>query len=733
MAISGNFTLYALSTSTYKDESINLPGVKNSMDRLRSILIKYCDRIFWHVDETNEDASKNISRFLNEYKQNGDDTLVLYFCGHGYLTADNSDLLLSTTDTMKNVDEAEIGIRCKWLLSKLNKCKIRRYIVVLDCCSSAIMSSMGNDRETEGEGLKIESIKGGAILTATDNPFNSAKELEIEGKPHAAFTFFFTEALKHQIDKSEKNQKSVTLKDIYDDLLATIKKSKYSENIPKPQMKCNSEVQEIPLFRYKTLLEKRKITKKVFSVLLVKSAIDFPIKDYDFGVPLGLWLLKSYFNLQGTKTNVQVYDERLELRTGKISNFEDVIKDYDMVGVSICSCEVPPAIRKLKIAKEKGKITFVGGIFCSSNEKYLLEYPWIDYVIPEVSTVPLYKLVQELSKERYTGGSSTVDYVTGAISKNNLDNLTVWKTAQLPDIELRTWKEIVNVYGRFLDQKIDVFTTRGCSQRCAFCSVQKECQQRTYQRNEKSVIAEIKFLYNAGFRRFSIKDEDFFLYGEHRLLSVIEECHKECDEITFKIRARVDEMRSLNIDLKMLYTYGVREIQYGLETPDEALLRKVKKGYRYGAKDLSELIRKTTECGIVANCSFILGIAGETKDYYESLMEFFRKLNVDRKYLKIYINFLTPHPYKNEFPAGDYKLITTDLKYFTHKVPVAIPDGMNRITRKKMLDTYDRIVAEYKMEHYNPKIDPTIRSKFIEGETVPAIMPHYERNAIHDY
>ena len=43
-------------------------------------------------------------------------------------------------------------------------------------------------------------------------------------------------------------------------------------------MKCNSEVQEIPLFRYKTLLEKRKITKKVFSVLLVKSAIDFPIK-----------------------------------------------------------------------------------------------------------------------------------------------------------------------------------------------------------------------------------------------------------------------------------------------------------------------------------------------------------------------------------------------------------------------------------------------------------------------
>lgn len=70
-------------------------------------------------------------------------------------------------------------------------------------------------------------------MTATDNPFNSAKELEIEGKPHAAFTFFFTEALKHQIDKSEKNQKSVTLKDIYDDLIGDYKKIKVFRKYPK--------------------------------------------------------------------------------------------------------------------------------------------------------------------------------------------------------------------------------------------------------------------------------------------------------------------------------------------------------------------------------------------------------------------------------------------------------------------------------------------------------------------
>lgn len=726
MPVSSNFAFYAISTGEYTNGNNNLPGVKNSMERLIKILQKY-NNVRWSHNKTTADASKEFSEFLDLYEQKNNETLIVYFCGHGYLTSDEEDLLLSTADTPRDVDTAEVGIHCRWILSKLNKCKIQRYILILDCCCSAVMSSMGNN-QISIKSIQEENLHGGAILTATNNLFMPAKELEIDGESHAAFTFFFTKALKNQLERAERNKGNVTLKGIYGDLLSMIKKSQYSAYIPNPQLKCTSEIQDVPLFTYRDSVANKSDRNREFSLLLVKSAIDFPIKDYDFGVPLGLWLLKSYFNLQGTKINVRVYDERLELRKGSVRKFEDVVQDYDMIGVSICSCEVPPAIEKLRIAKQKGKITFVGGIFCSSNEKYLLEYSCIDYVIPGVSTVPLYKLSQELAKQGHVDEGGTVDYITGVITKKNLDNLTVWKPSQLPDIELRTWKEIVAEYGDFLDGKIDVFTTRGCNRHCAFCSVQKECQQRIYQRDENSIIKEVVFLYDAGFRRFSIKDEDFFLYGKDRLFNIIKKCYEKCNEITFKIRARADEMINQDIDLKTLYEYGVREIQYGLETLDETLLRKVRKGCRYDSKDLSDLIRKTTECNIVANCSFILGIGGETKEYYHSLIDFFRNLNVDRKYLKIYINFMTPHPYKNEFPNGEYKLITTDLKYFTHKVPVAFPEGMNRITRKEMLDTYTCIVSEYQMERYNPKIDPKIRKKFVEGIGVPAIMPRYGKD-----
>lgn len=495
MPISSNYTFYAISTGEYTNGNNNLPGVKNSMERLIKLLQKYSndehkDNIKWSHNKTHTEASREFNEFLNSYEQKDKETLIIYFCGHGYLISEKEELLLSTTDTSPEGDETGIGIRCGWILSRLNKCKIQRYILILDCCCSAVMSSMGNS-QIDIKRIQEENLHGGAILTATNNLFKPAKELEIGGELHAAFTFFLTDALKNQLEKAERNKRNVTLKGIYNDLISMIKKSQNSSYIPNPQLKCTSEIQDIPLFTYRDSVANRSTRNREFSLLLVKSAIDFPIKDYDFGVPLGLWLLKSYFDLQGTKINVQIYDERLELRKGSISKFEDIIQDYDMVGVSICSCEVPPAIEKLRIAKQKGKITFVGGIFCSSNEKYLLEYSCIDYVIPGVSTVPLYKLSQELAKQSYVDEHGTVDYITGVITKKNLDNLTVWKPSQLPDIELRTWKEIVAAYGKFLDGKIDVFTTRGCNRHCAFCSVQKECQQRIYQRDEKSIIKEV--------------------------------------------------------------------------------------------------------------------------------------------------------------------------------------------------------------------------------------------------
>ena len=305
----------------------------------------------------------------------------------------------------------------------------------------------------------------------------------------------------------------------------------------------------------------------------------------------------------------------------------------------------------------------------------------------------------------------------------------MWTPCHLPHIELTIWNEICKKYGTVLEGKIDIFTARGCANRCAFCSVQKECGQKVLERDDDSIIDEICFLVKAGFNHFSIKDEDFFMYGSDRLLNIIRQVHTIHPEITFKIRTRIDEIMDNNIvGLEDLYKLGIREIQYGLETPDPNLLIKIKKGYRYENSEIIEFIKKTIQTGIIANCSFILGIDGESKQYYDSLINFFSELKLFKDKLKVYINFITPHPYKNTFPLEDYQIVTNDLKYYTHKNPVAFPKKMVRITRKKMISTYNKIVDMFDPEHrYNPLIPTEIKEKFLDGKTTAKSLPNYNK------
>lgn len=718
-----NLQIYCLSTSTYSGDIPALHGVEHAISELIPVLEKN-GLVHSCSNKASTDVTNDFLSFVKGLDKADDQVILFYFCGHGFLTGNNLDcLLLGTTDTSYTNYTAKVGIDCQWVLDTLKNNGIEKYVIVLDCCHSALMSNMGGPINTS----HILN-NGGAVLTATSKTTHTAKQAKIDEKDYAVFTYCFTKVLKMGIGNGKK---TISLIEMYREISTMIETSEYSGYLDLPQIKSINGLDSIPLFKNEKspMFWEPGTSHEPIKVLLVKTAIDFPIKDYDFGVPLGLWLLKSYITLQGINVIIDIYDERLDLRCNKSTDFRDIIHDYDMVGVSICSCEVPQALKKLQTAKGLRKITFVGGIFCSSNEKYLLDCDCIDYVIPGVGTLPLLNLLKELIKNRSQGNDSLVHHVYGVITKENVTNLKVWKPSQLPYIELKIWKQIVEQYFPYLEKKIDIFTTRGCNQRCNFCSVQKECQQKIYQRDEASIEEEIDYLYSKGFRRFSVKDEDFLLFGAQHLMPIFERCNRSHHDITFKIRARVDGMLREKVDLEHLYDIGIREIQYGLETPDSNLLVNVKKGYKYGQESLKNLIQRTTSCGITANCSFILGIYGESIDYYHSLLNFFEELQVDRSLLKIYVNFLTPHPYKNEFPKNEYSLVTNDLKYFTHKIPVCFPNGMRRMTRIEMLGTYDKIVKFYNMGNYNPPINETIRTNFINGNRVKMTIPTYKKEA----
>lgn len=702
----------------YNDSSIdNVPTVLDSIDLLsKSIENVYgiSAEVLVGQDLANSDFLDMIDNFFSNI---GADTLpVFYFCGHGF-SRDQGLYLTARDSKFKAITNSSVGY--SYVRECVIKNRISQAVIILDCCYSGTANGLSLPDDNSNF-LPKDSYSNIVCIT-------SCKGIErayFDDQQRAAFTACFASILTKGIE----NQKYYfTFSDVYEEL----KKKLPSQNPTIASTGLSGDFGNIPNNYYKTcgrpLLFNNESTGIILKVLLVKSAIDYPIKaDGDFGVPLGLWLLKSYIQRTSANIQVDIFDERLRKLQHDAKPFEECIKEYDVIGVSMCSCEVPPSIEKARIAKESGKITIAGGIFTYSNEEYLLNNSLIDFVIPGVGTKPLERLLTELRKRKSRDPLNWKDKVWQQIndktfetiglknifSKANLDDAVMWETATMPHIELDIWDEIVHTYGPYINGKIDIYTSRGCDKTCSFCSVQRETKHNVISCDENQIIRTIKYLYDSGIRQFSIKDEDFFIYGQSRVRNVLE-AFKGYDGISFKVRARIDTMLASEISSQELAQYHIKEIQYGVESPSSDMRRYVQKFINKNDEDVINLFKAHNEYKIIVNASFILGLPAEDGHYYDSLAKFIQKIYTP-DLTKVYLNFYTPHPVRGRIP-DDVNIVTNDLKYYTHKIPVCYPKNpkMKVLVRHKMLVTYDNIVAQTNSRAYNPAIPLDIKQIFI--------------------
>lgn len=744
-------------TGKYSDKNLDRVGVTNTAKLLKKIFFDEeglgIPTSEGKIIENSKyvSACNEISSFMQTLDPDNDIVLI-YYCGHGFPNFEKNSVVLALSDTTSQ-NYKQCGLDSHELIDTIKNNSIKRYIVILDCCHSGYLCDMGDNNNNTFEATPVDWGKytEGAVYIASTEDIDICEQIHIDGDYYLPFSYYFSQCLLDFLKKSRNAWDTLSIKQLYN--LVQCKLKPY-ENYPhKCSIQDKSDFGDYPLFRltFKDMSQTNSTNAFHFSdyfydedfiplkVLLVKTSIKYPIKYDDFGVPLGLWMLKGYLSTTGLNLKVDIYDERLELqkcgndiakREKVISSFQDVIAEYDVIGISMSSCEVPPALEKFKIAKHQNKVTFCGGIFTSSNEDYLLKTGLIDYVIPGVATTPTGNLLGKLYQEKKQGTlGAHIIQVDGVASYEYLPHFGgAWKTSQLPTMRKTMWIEIIEKYGDFLDHKIDVYTARGCDKNCAFCSVQRESQQQVIHKTEDCVIDEISYLKEQGFNYFSFKDEDF-LSKPNRMLRILKTV--QGDGVKFKIRTRYDAMVSSGITLEQLGKLGVVEIQYGIESPDIHIRKAINKGYQDNSK-LIDFIREHNKYGIIANCSFILGISGEDVDYYDALLDFIKKIYDDNSKPKVYINFFTPHPFNSKFSNRGYALITNDLNYFTHKFPVCFADTKpgGRGVRSKMLKTYDEIVDYTCSSLYNPKttnIPKELKQAFLNGRRIRIeTLPKYE-------
>lgn len=458
-------------------------------------------------------------------------------------------------------------------------------------------------------------------------------------------------------------------------------------------------------------------------ILLIKPKLDYPIRNNDIGIPMGLWVLKD---LVSHIAEIDIFDERLDcVINGKDSVWEKILK-YDIIGVSTCTSEFPRALSLLRYAKSYNKTTIIGGIFVYSNELYLSKFSFIDYIIPGVATTPFFNLINALSNNAY---SYKIEGVFGCrkFSSNKSEY-----PEMLYSVSNESINKIFELYNVPLNGKFFLTTSRGCYNKCEFCSIQRELKSRVLYKNVDTVLNEVIQLIRLGVSKISLKDELFIsnLNKDRNielLYKIQQYCCREDKRVILKIKSRIDYMIN-NIDLiEQLSRLNVREIQFGIESIDNSILQGIKKGrLMINIDKVKDVIQRCYDHNIIVNASFVFCLIGENEQYYSQFENFINDIYCNNGLLKIYLNFYTPHPFNNKIHLADnYILCNKYLESYTHVIPCCYPNYFDKRCKEILIETYNNIVSRTNSEKYNPQINQKFIDLFLSENAFDRELPDF--------
>jgi radical SAM superfamily enzyme YgiQ (UPF0313 family) len=153
--------------------------------------------------------------------------------------------------------------------------------------------------------------------------------------------------------------------------------------------------------------------------------------------------------------------------------------------------------------------------------------------------------------------------------------------------------------------------TIGCSNnQCAFCVAYQEKRFRV--RSEADLFAEIDWVAGAmpEVRRVFLADGDALVLSTDRMLRILEKLYGTLTNLE-RVTAYGSPQNLLHksvADLKRLRAAGLTMVYYGVESGDDEILKRIRKGAT--AEEIIEAGLKSRQAGIDLSATVILGLGG---------------------------------------------------------------------------------------------------------------------------
>ncbi len=175
-----------------------------------------------------------------------------------------------------------------------------------------------------------------------------------------------------------------------------------------------------------------------------------------------------------------------------------------------------------------------------------------------------------------------------------------------------------------LHRSTEIFTTRGCPEKCIFCAAKVTFSRLIRFRSAQNVLAEVdQCMGKWGYRHFTIED-DTFTYRPERLEQICRGLKQrkvswDCDT---RVNAVTPEM------LRMMADSGCTKVAFGVESGSPVILEKLHKGIT--VDQVKKAFRWAHQAGLITTAFFIIGgHPSETRQDLEMSVSLMKQIDPD--------------------------------------------------------------------------------------------------------
>lgn len=325
--------------------------------------------------------------------------------------------------------------------------------------------------------------------------------------------------------------------------------------------------------------------------------------------PINIAVIAAYLRRHGHE--VAIWDYEVESFSESAYVGRLLASDPQIVGFTCMTGTILDAGSIASVLKRSCPhiMTVVGGPHVTAlPERSLEEFPSFDVVVMGEGEETMLELCSRVERGKPLEGVLGIAYRTDGTIRvegrrpliKDLDSLP-YPARDLLDLSRYQGASTPGLYDYRKGTSTELFTSRGCGQRCIFCAMSVVFQQKVRFRSPEHVLGEVEECRDRfGYLHFTIED-DTFAYGTRRLEMICEGLGRL--GVTWDCDCRVDVVSPEK--LALMARNGCKKISYGVESGSPRIMKLNQKGIT--VEQVRNAFAWTKKAGIICQANFIVG------------------------------------------------------------------------------------------------------------------------------